>query len=128
MINILDNPLVLGYYSLVKIETVKEYFKRKLSVDSAWAVKGMLKIYSYQTAGEQMSQQTHELNCIGFSGCDAEILSSFSDQVNRGRTLSPKQMAIVFKKMPRYWKQLWNSVEAEKQPAVFESAVKFLAQ
>jgi hypothetical protein len=106
---------------------VKEYFKRKLAADQNWAVKGMLKIYSFQTDGEQMSQQTHELNCVGFSGCDAEILSSFSEQVNRGRTLSPKQMAIVFKKMPRYWKQLWNSVEPDKAPAVVESAVKFLA-
>ena len=106
--------------------TVKEYFKRKLAADATWAVKGMLKIYSYQTASEQASQHTHELNCVGFSGCDAEILSSFSQQVERGRTLSPKQMAIVFKKMPRYWKQLWNSIETVKQEAVYQAAVKFL--
>ena len=86
----------------------------------------MLKIYSFQTTSEQSCQRTHELNCVGFSGCDAEILSSFSEQIDRGRTLSPKQMAIVFKKMPRYWKQLWNNVEPDKATKVVESAVKFL--
>jgi hypothetical protein len=109
-------------------KVVKAYFKRKLASDPAWAVKGMMKIYSFQTASEQARQETHELNRVGFSGCDAEILSSFCDQVNRGWRLSQKQMFLVFKKMPRYWKQLWNAVEPNKAPAVVESAMKFLAQ
>jgi len=108
-------------------EAVKEYFKRQLATNANWAVKGMLKVYEFQTASEQACGVTRDRNCVGFSGCDAEILSSFCSQVQRGRTLSPKQMAIVFKKMPRYWKQLWNNVEAEKQPAVIETATKFLA-
>jgi len=108
-------------------ETVKKYFKSRLSTDANWAVRGMLRIYSYQTPDEQATLATRNLNNMGFSGCDAEILSSFSEQVQRGRTLSPKQLSIVFKKMPRYWKQLWNAVGPDKAPAVVESAVKFLA-
>jgi hypothetical protein len=83
----------------------------------------MLVIYAKQTLSEQSSQKTSELNSIGFSGCDAEILSSFSEQVNRGRVLSPKQMALVFKKMPKYWEQLWDS--SKSQEATFASALKW---
>ena len=106
---------------------VKAYFKSKLATDPLWAIRGMLKIYTFQTDSEQATQQTSELNSVGFSGCDAEILSSFSDQVQRGRTMSPKQMVLVFKKMPRYWKQLWNAVEADKAPKVLETAMKFVS-
>ena len=83
----------------------------------------MLVIYSKQTLSEQAVQRTAELNCVGSTGCDAEILSSFSDQVKRGRTLSPKQMALVFKKMPKYWEQLWNN--AKSQEATFATALKW---
>ena len=88
---------------------IKRYFKHNLTTSTNWAVRGMLVIYAKQTAAEQVEQTTNELNSVGFSGCDAEILSSFSQQVQRGRTLSPKQMAIVFKKMHKYWEQLWDN-------------------
>lgn len=86
----------------------------------------MLVIYAKQTLGEQASQTTSELNSVGFSGVDAEILSSFSDQVKRGRTLSPKQMVIVFKKMPKYWEQLWDN--SKNQEATFAAAVAWEAK
>jgi len=54
------------------------------------------------------------LNGIGFSGVDSEILSSFAVQVNNGRNLSAKQMAIVYKRMPRYHKQIASLIPAEK--------------
>jgi hypothetical protein len=108
----------------VNLLAVKNYFKRNLATNAAWAVRGMLKIYSYQTASEQSCQQTHDRNDMGFSGCDAEILSSFSQQVQRGRTLSDKQLAIVYRKMPRYWKQLYNAVETDKLPKLIENVMK----
>lgn len=81
----------------------------------------MLVIYAKQTLSEQTSQTTSELNSVGFSGCDAEIMSSFSQQIQRGRTLSPKQMVIVFKKMPKYWEQLWDN--SKNQEATYASAL-----
>jgi hypothetical protein len=88
---------------------IKRYFKTRLSTSPRWAINGMLIIYGKQTLSEQATDQTHENNSVGFSGVDAEIMSSFSKQVQSGRTLSPKQMAIVFKKMPKYWEQLWDN-------------------
>lgn len=95
-------------------DSTKNYIKNQLATNSAWALRGLVRIHSLQTVDEQISQQTSHNNGVGFSGVDANILSSFADQVNRGRTLSPKQMAIVFKKMPRYWKQIASFIPAEK--------------
>lgn len=95
-------------------KAIKEFFKSKLSSDKRWAVKGMLKIYEYQTNQEKATQDTHEHNDVGFSGCDAELLSSFSEQVLQGRTLSDRQMVFVLKKMPKYWSQLVSLSDMEK--------------
>ena len=85
---------------------IKEYFKNQLGSNKDWAIRGMLKIYEFQTHSEKVCQTTREHNDVGFSGCDAEILSSFCEQFKKWNRLSDKQMAIVFKKMPKYWKQL----------------------
>jgi hypothetical protein len=106
--------------------TTQAYLKSKLATDSAWAIKGLVKIYTLQTADEQDSGHTSHDNGVGFSGCDAEILSSFATQVNRGRNLSPKQMAIVFKKMPRYWKQIASFIP-ENKLAEIEAKAKAIA-
>jgi len=76
--------------------------------------KALVKIYERQTIDEQNSQSTKENNGIGFNGLDANILSSFAEQVNKGRNLSVKQMTIVYKKMPRYWKQVASLIPADK--------------
>lgn len=96
-------------------EAVKQYIKVKLNTDSAWATKAVLKIYRQnQTCDEQVTNTTNNLNGIGFSGVDATILSSFAQQVEKGRNLSVKQLAILFKKMPRYWKQVASFIPEEK--------------
>lgn len=81
-------------------------FKAKLSSDEKWALKGMLTINEYQTMQEKVVGATVEDNGVGFSGTDSVILMSFSQQVNAGRSLSPRQMAVVFKCMPKYDGQL----------------------
>lgn len=95
-------------------EQVKTYIKTKLATDKVWALRGLQRIWEHQTADEQYSQRTHNLNGVGFSGCDAEILSSFVTQYQRRGTLSEKQMTIVFKKMPRYWKQILDMISEDK--------------
>ena len=92
----------------------KDFIKNQLATNPTWAVKALVKIYERQTIDEQNSQMTKENNGIGFNGLDANILSSFAEQVNKGRDLSVKQMTIVYKKMPRYWKQVASLIPADK--------------
>ena len=91
------------------------YVKEKLSTDEKWAVKGMVRIYrENQTNDEQVQLRTTHLNGIGFSGCDAELLSSFARQFELRGTLTAKQMVYVFKKMKKYTKQVISMISPEK--------------
>ncbi len=88
--------------------------KENLATYPKWATVGCQRIYEYQTASEQASGSTRDHNNVGFSGADGEILSSFAEQINSGRFVgSPKQMKILFKKMPKYAKQL-DTIAQEK--------------
>ena len=55
---------------------------------------------------EQISEDTHYNNGIGFTGCDAPILSSFAKQLLSRGFLTPKQKVYALKKMPKYHKQI----------------------
>ena len=80
--------------------------RERVSVDRAWAVRGLLAIYAHQTREEQNIGATTMHNGVGFNGVDGTILSSFAEQVQKGRVLSDKQMRLLYAKMPKYSKQL----------------------
>lgn len=90
------------------------YLKQKLSSDPKWAYGALMRIYERQTAGEQMSMCTNVDNAVGFTGADAEILTSFANQYKSRGFLSPKQMKILFKKAPKYRKQLLTITSQDK--------------
>ena len=99
-----------------------DFLRHKLGNDRRWAEQGCIRIYAYQTASEQSTQSTHLHNGVGFSGADAEILSSFAEQINTGRFVgSDKQMRILFKKMPKYAKQLEKIAAAKVAEAQAEA-------
>ena len=85
-----------------------EIMRENLSTNASWALRGLIRIFELQTAEEQNSDITVEHNGVGFSGVDAEILSSLAKQYQRRGSLSSKQMDLLFKKMPKYAKQLDN--------------------
>lgn len=82
------------------------FIKEQCKVDARWAIRGLLRIYEDQTAEEQAVGDTRVHNGIGFTGFDGPILSSFAEQINKGRNMSPKQMVLIHKKMPKYAMQL----------------------
>ena len=84
----------------------KELIREKLETDIKWLSRGIIAIYEKQTKDEQLSQITNKTNNVGFSSCDAYILSSFAEQLKRGQNLSAKQVEIATKKMKKYSGQL----------------------
>ena len=84
----------------------KEFIKEKLITDQRWLMRGIVAIFEKQTWDEQQTEQTTEHNGVGFNGIDAELMSSFAKQIQRGRVLSTKQLAFAQKKMPKYAGQL----------------------
>lgn len=95
-----------------------KYVKTQLSTDPAWASRALVRLLERQTSDEQASDATCHRNGMGFTGCDANILSSFAKQVNNGRTLSPKQLAIAFKKLPKYANQVISVIPDDKLAAL----------
>jgi hypothetical protein len=89
-------------------------FKAALATDAAWAHRAIVVLFQQQTASEQASDVTSVENGVGFTGFDAEILSSFAKQIERGRTLSSKQLAIAHRKLPKYAAQLVRLAEAKE--------------
>ena len=104
----------MWYSYCVMNNDIKNLLKNQLATNPAWAIRGLVRIYTLQTAEEQAAQTTSQFNGVGFNGTDAFILSSFAQQVNAGRNLSQKQLAIVFKKLPKYWKQIASFIPEAK--------------
>lgn len=106
-------------------QQIKEFVRGKLANDTRWALHGLTKIYEFQTTEEQEHETTSERNNVGFTGVDGEILASFAKQYNSRKWLSEKQMAILMRKMPKYWKQIVKISDEEKLlamiPENFES-------
>jgi len=86
--------------------------RTKVSTDPRWTERALVALYKQQTPSEQASMTTRELNHVGFNGVDAELLTSFAQQVLRGRTLSAKQLAIAQRKLPKYARQLLAIADA----------------
>lgn len=108
-------PHFSEFYSLKELKKQAEPFiKMKLSTNAVWAKAAMLKVYDKQTEDEKVSETTKHLNRVGFSGVDAELLSSFSKQMHSRGFLTAKQMRYVFKKMPKYWEQIFNMSDKNK--------------
>lgn len=99
------------YHSLKTKKDKQSYIKNMVSTNQDWAIRALLRIFNNQTEDEQCIGHTKENNGIGFSGADSDILTSFAKQVLSGRQLSQKQMSIVYKRMPRYSRQLMNAAE-----------------
>lgn len=95
-----------------------EEIKSKIEENGAFAVRCLMKLYEQQTTDEQNVGATVEYNNVGFNGIDGDILSSFARQVEQWKEskrypipLSPKQLALVQKKLPKYAGQLVNLLE-----------------
>lgn len=99
-----------------KEDLIGELNKQLGSIDRQ-AIKGLLTVFANQTSSEQNNGSVHCDNGIGFTCTDAPILTSYANQViawnntpaNQRKyksPLSPKQLAFLKKKMPKYARQL----------------------
>ncbi len=99
----------------------KEFIQNKIKTDDRWLFRTLEVIYNRQTTEEQNSQSTMEHNNRGFTGVDGQILSSFQEQVvknrllNKPSLLSPKQMDMCRKKLPKYWKQVQQEIKTKEE-------------
>jgi hypothetical protein len=84
-------------------------WREKLASNPVWATRGLLAVYKYQTEAEKAVGAVTDDNGVGFAGVDGEFLSSLAKQYQQRGRLSEKQMGFLYKKMPKYAKQLWKA-------------------
>ena len=108
-------------------KATSRFIAHMLGTNSAWAQRAITVLYGFQTADEQVSGATKEHNGAGFNGTDAFILSSFAEQIAKGWKLSTKQLAIAFRKLPKYSRQIWGAVPAEKRDGITAQGVAWAA-
>lgn len=87
-------------------EQLVAVLKQQLATRPQQAINGLMRVFANQTADEQQEGSVRVHNGVGFVPTDATILSSFAQQYQKKGSLSEKQMAILYKKMPKYARQL----------------------
>ena len=112
--NDVDPLISMGIGHKITKKETRDFVKNMLATNKAWATKALLKIFDKQTQDEQEYEHTYEFNHIGFTGVDGKILTSFAKQLISRGFLTPKQMALVYKKMPKYWMQIIKISDKEK--------------
>ena len=98
-----------------------EQLRQRLASNDRWALRALMRIYQNQTADEQCQETTIERNGIGFTGPDAEILTSFARQYQRRGCLSERQMIILRRRIPAYARQIVQGSDTTRLEAAFSS-------
>lgn len=93
------------------IETLKDLLKR----NNKAVERAILLIYSFQTHEERTYGHTGVKNGKGFNRVDANILSSFAEQLNKGYSLSEKQINIARIRILKYTGQIFNYMLNKKK-------------
>ena len=96
------------------------FIREKLENNPDWAKRALVRIYENQTADEQNSGATVHDNGIGFTGCDANILSSFAEGLKKYGNLTVKQMALLHRKIGKYAKQIYSMTDDAKLEAIMK--------
>jgi hypothetical protein len=99
-----------------------EQLRQRLASNDRWALRALMRIYHNQTADEQCREATIERNGIGFTGPDAEILTSFARQYQRRGCLSERQMIILRRRIPAYARQIVQGSDTTRLEAAFSGA------
>lgn len=93
---------------ILKTEKVwtKEEILANIQTKENWACNALIAVFKNQTSDEQLGHYTKHTNSKGFTKFDAELLTSFAHQYISKNWLSKRQLEIVRKRIPRYWRQL----------------------
>jgi hypothetical protein len=105
------------------LKVKREFIQGKLRTNREWALRALQVVYSHQTTQEKAVENTIENNRVGFSGVDAELLSSFAKQYETRRFLTSKQMVYLHRKIVKYWRQILEHCDPARLTNLIEQEV-----
>lgn len=94
---------------------IKDVLNRDDAIGTVANIRALIRIWTLQTAAEQVDEATSVYNGVGFTGVDGQILTSIANRFIQYGRMSDKQYSIVKKKMNKYWKQLMKITLGELQ-------------
>jgi len=97
----------------------RDEIKDNITKSDEHCVGALIRLYSFQTADEQMRRETRYQNAMGFNSTDGGFLSDVAQFYIEHGFLSPKQIAFVRKCLLKYCGQLehigYQPVEIKKK-------------
>ena len=104
-------------------QSIRELVIERMHQDRCFTISMLMEIHMRQTETERASGQAAAENGVGWGKVDAPILTSFVQQVLEwGGTppgkrrykspLSEKQLTIVHNRLAKYYRQIWDIMEA----------------
>ena len=101
-----------------------EFVRAQLRSNKAWAIKALVKIFKEnQTSQEQAVEATTVDNGIGFTGVDANFLSSLAKQYIERGALSDTQIKCLFRMMPKYSRQVFEFSDKSRLEAMVRKSL-----
>lgn len=91
-----------------------EFIREKITHDVNWAYRALMSLYMAQTEDEKNDGDTKHENGVGFTGLDADILTSFAKGYEHYGHLTEKQLNILYRKIGKYAKQLYRVSDKDK--------------
>ena len=91
----------------------KEEILSGIQTNNKWVERGVVAIYNKQTEDEKMTESTNKKNGIGYSGCDAHLMSYYAKWILSGKSLSGKHLEKARKKISKYANQLTKIANKE---------------
>lgn len=92
----------------------KSQITEKLKTSDKAVIRGLIVLYSYQTAEEKLLKGTKENNGVGFNAHDAEFMCSVAEQIISTRKCTVKQLEAVRKGLMKYAGQLTRIANDEQ--------------
>jgi hypothetical protein len=97
----------------IKKEWTKDEIKHLLETRDLMVERSIVQVYYKQTEDEKMAKDTNHQNGVGFNHVDSQLLSSFAEQIIKGRHLTQKQMVYARKKIMKYANQIKKIANGE---------------
>ena len=99
------------------------FVRGQLATNAVWTVRALVKIYSVnQMPDEKSAGATFHDNGIGFSGKDSQFLSSLAQGAIKYGNLTEKQLAVAFRLIPRYARQVIELSDSAKLETAYLKA------
>ena len=98
----------------MSVELTKTGIQNLLENSDKAVLRAIVVIWNLQTADEQANHTTSNSNGVGFSYRDADFGSSLAEKIQKGYSMSDKQISAGRRMVKKYWRQLIDVAKAKQ--------------